>query len=395
MHGGYFHNCENYTELFSEESYSKISYVFSRIVNNFFNLFKSECKDNESYYVVMTNSQSLRCEIKKFGALWVALVPAGLIARLLVISRIFIQNATRGMIQIINDKFNEQEFYIKRSSAAWIPPKLRPLFLESYSSKFWQELDELNQITHGSNPIETESYELLYVSLLYVLSHEFSHILHDHLNAKIQICSSATGLTGAEISRGLELDADFGAVAYAFIHLASGIQQDNEKNDAKATIENAFFRMSFGVAMLFGIYDTIKPTISDYSYGYYCHPETRCNIFFESANLFFASNMNNYINLWKHYGRRGFASCVSCFNWLTLDAISGKFGKASTENTCCLFTSLIEDPNPNSKINELLFHNMKHEIALLCKIQSFMPYYFSKNYNAINLYKILDNKNIY
>jgi len=272
--------------------------------------------------IALTHSPAFSCRVRPLGSgKYVILVPLGMPARARVLVRLLLRYWGR-----------ESRILVTQSSLDNLPgggkavPKLlHPIFSDDQDfENYWEAIYELDNVVEADQRTESDVRELVHLSLVYLISHEFTHVLHGHFDMPQRPRSENIGLSQDEILRGLELDADDGATAMAMkviqegveLHTSAGRQED---------ITLGWLRLSYVATMLFGIFDAQRKYLGAYDEGQYNHPLVRREIF-SGAILRCLDAPEPIRDILRQCENEGWQRCVFAFNDLTLDAMQGVFG---------------------------------------------------------------------
>jgi hypothetical protein len=206
-----------------------------------------------------------------------------------------------------------------------IPPLLKPLFLENGDSDFWDQLHELDRTIELDDRFEPNVQELVAVALMFLISHEFTHVLHGHFELLKRVANEALSLSPAEIRRGIEIDGDDGAAAIT-LWIQKELIDEAQAAGRHANQELGWLRLAYAVTMIFAISDAYQKYFGAYDRDSYNHPMVRCELFFHSAQRSIAG-LEDAQQSWVRNSGEGWKKCLMALENLTMDALTGKFGK--------------------------------------------------------------------
>ena len=319
--------------------------------------------------VGLTNSTAYGCQVRPIeNNGYAVLVPVGLIARIRVLARLLlsywkVDKAPRIIRSPLDNVPGDRDA---------IPPLLKPLFLDEDEPDFWEQLLELNKTVTLEELAENDVQELVHVAMLFIVSHEFTHILHGHFDLLRRADTEKLPLTMAEIRRGIELDADDGGAA-----IAIKIQNDAIE-DARARGENVnlglgWLRLTYAVTMVFAITDTHQKYFGVYDEGSYNHPMVRCELFLNSADNCLKNVPESVMEQWVTNSTEGWKRCVLALENLTMDAWSGKFGKLAEGVQPAPIHTLNYSATPNGATDRETLRKCKLAYKLMWNVRKLLP----------------------
>lgn len=314
---------ESCPKVVSEAQLAEIDNTLIFLRGFYENIFNNvNPKNKKDFSIALTNSPAFSGRVQRLeNGDYVILVPLGMPARLRVLARILLRYWGR-----------ESRALILRSSLDQIPddgkavPRLlRPIFMDNLDfENYWEEIYELDSTIEIDPKTENDVYELVYLSLVYLISHEFTHVLHGHFDLRESAQKDKLGLSQTELIRGLELDADDGAAALSMKILLEGI--DSAIGDGQwANHALGWLRLSYVATMLFGIFDTHRKFLGAYDTGEYNHPVVRREIFALGMMRSF-NGPDDIRDILLRSHDEGWQRCVFAFTDLNLDAMQGTFG---------------------------------------------------------------------
>lgn len=263
--------------------------------------------------VALTQSTAFGCRVKPIGDDgFVILAPIGLPARLRVLSRLLLSYWTRDSYP----RFIRSALDNVPGDREAIPPGLRPLFLEEGGADYWDRLLELDAGIALDEGYEADVKELVHLGMLYLLSHEFIHILHGHFDLLKRVRTGDLPMTEAEVRRGIEVDADDGAAAASMYILNDAVQRVLAVG-GEANLALGWLRLTYTVAMIFAVSDAHRKFFGAYDARAYNHPMVRCELFFDSATRALGGD-EAVRERWHANSSQGWVRAVQALENLTL-----------------------------------------------------------------------------
>ena len=246
--------------------------------------FEHICAKMQLQYFVtiaLIMSPSFSCRVRTISNGFVIFLPLGFIERIRVFSLLLLgywgKEKPFRFIRSILDK--------GPADAEAIPPNLRPIFLDDFDSEeLWQQLNILDKSLdcHFDEKVrklfQEDVKELVHLSIVYILSHEFAHVIYGHLDLLKHSQTKNVGLSNTEISRGIETDADIGATQIS-LQILTGDCHRAKKERKPVKLELGCLRLAYTVTMLFAMTDTHKKYLGTYDESAYNHPMVRCELF--------------------------------------------------------------------------------------------------------------------
>jgi hypothetical protein len=249
---------------------------------------------------------------------------------------------------------------------------LRPLFLDEDEPDYWEQLLVLDQTVTLEELAENDVQELVHVAMLFILSHEFTHILHGHFDLLRRADTEKLPLTLAEIRRGIELDADDGGTVIAMKIMNEAIDDAIAKGE-NVQLELAWLRLAYAVTMIFAITDTHQKYFGVYDEGSYNHPMVRCELFLNSADHCLKNVPESVMQQWVANSSEGWKRCVMALENLTMETWSGKFGKLAEGVMPAPIHTLNYSATPNGVTNRETLRKCKQAYKLMWKVRKLMP----------------------
>jgi len=222
--------------------------------------------------IALTHSPEFSCKVREASDGYLIIVPLGVPARIRVLSKLLIQYWDR-----------EKHIATMRSpldKVSWdaeaIPPMLKPIFSEEFEKEdFWRELEALDASIETTDSQDAEASELVHLAMVYITSHEFTHVLHGHFDLLKDAKTTEIDLTDIELSRGLETDADDGAASLSMYILDKDIRL-TRLTDQPAKMKLAWLRLAYAVTMIYAVSGSQRKFFAAYEDDSHNHPMVRC-----------------------------------------------------------------------------------------------------------------------
>jgi hypothetical protein len=318
--------------------------------------------------VVLTHSPAFSCTVVSVEEGHAILLPLGMIARARVLARLLLRHW--GIQSEAGFRFIRSPEDAIDDDPDCFPPVLRPLLLETLSpDEFWPKLLDLDRSVELDPLCETDVGELVHLALVYFMAHEFTHILHGHFELRDRAQAGEVKLGFERLLRGLELDADDGAAAISLMVLNEDISLVREIG-LDHSFETGLLRLSYAVAMLFAITDTVRKHFPGYAAGAYNHPMVRCELFFEAAERALPQEL---IQRWRDVSTQGWAACMKALEMLNYEALSGKFGPLPEGKQWVPIHSLLYGAVPDGPVNRALLDEVRAAAPLLAEVRRLLP----------------------
>lgn len=320
--------------------------------------------------VALTNSTAYGCQVRPIeNNGYAVLVPVGLIARIRVLSRLLlfywkVDKAPRFIRSPLDNVPGDRDA---------IPPLLKPLFLDEDEPNFWEQLLELDKTIKLEELAENDVQELVHVAILFIVSHEFTHILHGHFDLLRRAETEKLPLSMAEIRRGIELDADDGGTAIAIKIQNDAIEDAQAKGENVNLVGLGSLRLTYAVTMVFAITDTHQKYFGAYDEGSYNHPMVRCELFLNSANHCLKNVPESVKELWVANSTEGWKRCILALENLTMDALLGKFGKLAEGVQPAPIHTLNYSATPNGATDRETLRKCKLAYKLMWDVRKLLP----------------------
>jgi hypothetical protein len=320
-----------------------------------------------SIVIALTNSPGFSCRVRVLDdGTYAILVPVGMPARVRSLARLLLrhwgQESKVMLLRSLRDNIFDQD--------KTIPPLLQPIMLiDPEYDNFWDQLADLEKAAALDARFEPDLLELVHLALLYLVSHEISHVLNGHFALNERAKNEDLGLTPQEIRRGIELDADDNAAAVTMYIMHHDIAEARKagRDEHYAT---GWLRLGYVVTLLFGMYDAQRKYLFAYDTNEYNHPVVRCELFIQGAVRSFDGPEDARQELEETLSQ-GWKNCVFAFNDLNLDAMQGLFGKLPEGADLAPLHALIYAQTDTMAIGRLL----EDSNELLRKTRALLPIY--------------------
>ena len=296
-------------------------------------------KDRElgTVYFAVAESTSMFCRVRRLDAdTSVVLIPLGVLARTRVLTRRLLWHieASKGVVDILRSPLE------KRTLPYELAPDLVPVFgaIED-EARYWKELDRLDRRAPEHKWLDAGGVDVMADCCYNLALHELMHILYRHdlvmKAARAGDSRIPAHLDASVLRRGLELSAD--AMA-AFYHGSLQAEHPDTSDYVTEHTAEAFYRMSFATAVLFGMYDTHRKTIYDYDGGLYTHPLLRCDSWIRSMLQGLqrvppinpgTSSERPMASVAQEASAAGWESCIIAYNLLEIACALGEYGNSS------------------------------------------------------------------
>lgn len=285
------------------------------------NVFLNNLEDREDgLFIALTRSSGLACRVRQVseGASAI-LVPAGLIGRLRTLCRTLLRFWNKeSHVRLMNspmDKIAEDQWQV--------PPKLAPLFdSRETGDSFWQHLQELDDSLDLDPRFDPDIPELLHLGLVFLLCHEFAHVLFRHFDFLAAIRQTKPD-DAPRIRRGLELHADSFSGTWATTIFFAQLGRDADMD----SLARGFLRQSYVVSLILAIFDAQKKFLGFYDNGDYNHPIIRREVFADACRNEAGSRGKEFLDFWTELEMQGWKRAVEALADLNFEAMGGKFGK--------------------------------------------------------------------
>jgi hypothetical protein len=351
--------------------------VWIPTIQEFFNKIQID----DEVVIALVNSPGFCCRVRCLKQnKYVILVPLGMIARIRVLSRLLMRYWKKeSRTQIINSPLDNISWHKEG-----IPKLLKPIFLDDTDfDSYWDEIYELDKTIDIDQQFDGRVNELVFLSLVYLTSHEFTHILHGHFDLLDRLQRENFEISKEEIQRGLELDADDGATAVSMEFLLSMEELVLIWRQEEPNYLNIFW-LSYAVTMLLGVFDAHNKYLGSYDKGSYNHPLIRRELFSISMLkcIDASESIKEHI---KFLEFDGWQKCFFAFNDLTLDAMNGMFGKVSEDYQAPLHTLLYG--TPWGAAHRVEFDLIREALKLQEQVRTLLPIFRKKNKGLLSRFK--------
>lgn len=356
-------------EVIPRDAFEVLLSTFYRTNAHFMELSQLAGRDI-SWAIVLTQSPGFSCAVHQLQDRYVIFVPIGMVARARVMARLLLRHwrvkRYPHFVRSPADKIDDE--------AGNIPPLLQPIFLDSLPAEtFWKGILELDRSLELEAGFEQDVRELVHLAVLYLLSHEFTHVLHGHFDLIAEARSGACRMDIAHLSRGLELDADDGAARTTMWILNRDIMQAIEVGK-QASWELGWLRLGYVVTMLFAISDTTRKYYAAYDVGAHNHPLIRCELFFASAEQ--SINEPEKVKaIWRENSCAGWLRCLVALETLNFEAIAGKFGALPPGTDHALLHTMLYGIIRDGPINREIIERVIQAAALRDEVRKLLPIY--------------------
>ncbi len=285
------------------------------------NVFLGNLQDREcGLYIALTRSAGLACRVRQLGdGVCVILLPAGLVGRLRTLCRTLLRYWNKEKRVLLGnsplDRIPEDRWQV--------PPKLAPLFDRNESSEqFWKHLQELDDSLDLDTRFDSDVGELLHLGLVFLLCHEFAHVLFRHFEFLVAIKNTKPQEVD-RIRRGLELQADSFAGTWATTIFLAQVGPDSDTE----SLARGFLRQSYVVTVIMALFDAQKKFVGLYDQGDYNHPLIRREVFAHACRNEVSLRGKDFLDLWQQNELQGWRRAVDALAELNLESMGGKFGE--------------------------------------------------------------------
>lgn len=337
-------------------------------VGKHFDRILSRTKSTQSGAIALTMSPAFACKVRTVQGGFALLVPLGMPARMSILARLLLRYWGREKgVRIIRSVLDDVA-----GDADAVPPMLKPLFLEDFEpEKFWANLDDLDKAIDADPRTEPDVRELVHLSLVYLLSHEFTHVFHGHFDLLARSRLENLGLSDTDIRRGIETDADDGAAAISMIILMDDIDRALAAGQP-VQLELGWLRLAYAVTMLFAITDAHRKFLGAYEEGAYNHPMVRCELFIEGATRSMDA-ADSALELWRTNSTAGWLRCVQALEDLNLDALGGTFGKLPQGIRPAPLHTLIYSAVTGGLTDQAVLDQCREARELMTRVRALLP----------------------
>jgi hypothetical protein len=320
--------------------------------------------------IALTHSQAFSCMVRKATDGYVIIVPLGVPARIRVLSKLLIQYWGREKhIATIRSPLDKVSW-----DAEAIPPMLKPIFSEEFEKEdFWKELGALDASIETTDSQDAEVSELVHLALVYMISHEFTHVLHGHFDLLNDAKTKKIDLTERELNRGLETDADDGAASLSMYILDKDIRL-TRLLDQPDKMKLGWLRLAYAVTMIYAVSGSQRKFFAAYEDDSHNHPMVRCELFFSGVKRAMSTSISEVKQSWLDVSTEGWKRCVLAFYDLDIDAMKGKYGPCLEGVPYAPLHALLYGASPALSAGErVMLDKCKEATELMYKIRKHLP----------------------
>jgi hypothetical protein len=366
LHGGLL-TIGNCPAAIPSEVFALLSSSTARIGQAFDRILR-QANAHLQHTIVLTRANSFSCRVKAIGNDgFLILVPAGMPARVRVLSRL--------LLSYWHQESAVRLFQSPLDNVQWsrdnVPPLLQPLFLEEDSLDWWGRLQALDETIKLDPAFDPDVLELVHVALLFLLSHEFTHVLHGHFDLLKRAQNETLSLSVPELRRGIEIDADDGAAAVAMLILKQDVDEGIAAGrDVK--LERGWLRLAYAVTTVFAISDTHRRFFGGYDDGAYNHPMVRCELFFDAV-LRSLDGPETWRETWHQESTEGWKRAVLALENVGIDAVKAKFGHRPKGAPAAPLHTLSYSVTPFGPTNMEIARKSRAAHELMWKVREHLP----------------------
>jgi len=368
MEGGAV-DAENCPAVIPPTQYAELVQTIHRL-NHHFDEVMIRARQKFRVKIGLTHSPEFSCKVREAADGYLIIVPLGFPARIRVLSKLLIQYWDReSHVATTRSPLDEVSW-----DAEAIPPMLKPIFSEEFDGgEFWKELEVLDTSIETSDSQDAEVSELVHLALVYMTSHEFTHVLHGHFDLSKNIKTTEINLTEKELNRGLETDADDGAASLSMYILDKDIRLALSP-DLPEKMNLAWLRLAYVVTMIYAISDSQRKFFAAYDEGSYNHPMVRCELFFSGVQRAMRTSTTEVKESWLEVSTEGWKRCVLAFYDLNIDAMKGKYGPRPEGVPFSPLHTLLYGASPELSAGErVMLDKCKQATELMHKIRKHLP----------------------
>lgn len=303
---------------------SQLEEVFDtlKVLGTSYNVIIQDSGMDDVGMIALIDSPNFSCRVERIenGGYFI-FVPLGMVARIRVLARLLLRYWECENNIVIRKAPPDR---LPREDKP-VPELLQPIFSDNPDlNTFWKDIYKLDKRLKDAKPYEEDVRELVHLALVYLISHEFTHIWHRHFKLLEQQHNENAKLSRDDILRGLELDADDGAARVAMLIMHELVDQYH-KAGRELDLSLGWLRFSYVTTMIYGIFDAQRPHLSTYDKGSYNHPVVRREAFFGTMlSCVEASKDEKEMLQYAEY--EGWKRCIFAFNSITQEAIKGMYG---------------------------------------------------------------------
>lgn len=361
-------DAENCPKVIPPQQYLELLHTMERLGARYDEVMKKVGKQWPCF-LALIHSPGFSCKVRRVKEGYAILVPLGVPARVRVLSKLLIQYWNRERrVHIIRSPLDEVTW-----DAAAIPPMLKPIFSEDFDDEeFWQQLEALDESIDIQSIQENDAYELAHLAMVYLISHEFTHIYHDHFDLLENPKQADPDLSETELMRGIETDADDGASALSMLILKEDVDLAAAQGQP-VQMELGWLRLTYAVTMIYAISDSHQKYFGAYKGGPYEHPMARCELFFSGVRRAMSTSTAEAKELWTVNSTEGWRRCIWALNDLTMDAMSGKFGQIPEGVPQSPLHTLLYGAANVSLGERVMLDDCKKATELMYKVRKLLP----------------------
>jgi hypothetical protein len=361
---------ENCPKVLPQEHLTLIHQDILQIAGNFSDFLIAKGFNDRWGAITLTLSSSFSCRVTAVdGGGFAILIPLGFPARIRVLARILL----RYWDNLLSIRTIQSPLDDLKMSKENIPDLLKPLLLNESNKEFWDQLFLLDKSLDIDEKFEPDVRELVYYSLLFLLSHEFTHIAHGHfeLNARIKD-SELLNDQKTLLIRGMEIDADDGASQLLLFVVLQDIQRVMSLGQ-ETSLETCYLRLAYAVPMIFAISHTYNKFFGKYDAGNYNHPMVRCELFFNSIHQ--RLHGSPFIEPWLSASSEGFSKCVLALDQLNFEIATGRFGKVPDFKNLVLYHTLQYSTTQGGPTDYYTQKKCQEAIRLRNEVRKLLPFF--------------------
>ncbi|MET7369880.1 hypothetical protein ABZS61_29225 [Streptomyces sp. NPDC005566] len=289
--------------------------------------------DGRPASVVVVNSNSMVCRARRLdGGDSVVVIPLGILARARALARRLLHLLSRSSVTdvVIGN-------VIDRRPDWELAPGLVPLFGEQTDQdgeQCWSALKAFDAESPEDETRDSIADDIMELSLHYLVGHELAHLYgrHDRLLALALALAQAgdrlvpPDLSLSDLRRGLEVHADLMAAMTVAHRLLPFVMHSDERGTLIA-------RQFFAVAMLFGMYDTHRKSLTAYEHGRYPHPVIRFELTHCVTLDVVGKVAPEFLETARKNALAGWAESDRGMSAMEIDCVRGHFGWPSQGDT--------------------------------------------------------------
>lgn len=278
--------------------------------------------------LVFTRSTSPQCRSRRLSAQTsVILVPIGALARMHALTRRLVWHLVQDepdpvvLASALDDPDPQWE----------LAPLLVPVLGEAHAEDdtlYWEALTRFNLLTPPDELGDMLAAEFVWISSLYLLLHEVMHIAaaHDRVLKLVRADDPRIPrhLDETRLRRGMEIQADVLSAENLSRFLARDPLAARLVGEDPGSL---FYKVSFALSAMFGMYDTHRKTIYEYDTGFYPHPIIRYEFFDEAFQTVMRDARPELAAAAQEYGEKGFVQCMHAYSAMEWQCLHGMYGR--------------------------------------------------------------------